>query len=337
MKKRILYIGNKLSDKKTNPTAHNALKKALEAEGFQIISASHLQNKLLRLGHMISSFFRHFKNYDLVLIDLYSTQNFWYAVVISRLAKSFGKDYIPILHGGDLKRRFSESPKTVAKLFKNAREIISPSQYLKQEVIKLGFTNVLYLPNPLDIKDYKFKPRDSFEPELLWVRAFNKIYNPLLAIKTLELLLKDFPQARLTMVGPDKDGSLRSCRTYSEEKKLPVTFPGKLNKKKWTALAEECDIFLNTTQIDNTPVSVIEAMALGLPVVSTNVGGIPYLLEDKRSGLLVVPNDPVAMANSVKILLDNPRHAESIAVEARRKAKSLDWEIIKQKWIGLLS
>ncbi|MGM1056407.1 MAG: glycosyltransferase family 4 protein [Bacteroidota bacterium] len=337
MKNRILYIGNKLSDRRSNPTAHTALKKGLQKEGFKIYSASHFKNKYLRLGHMMGSFFWHFRRVDLVLIDVYSTQNFWYAVVVSRLAKLFRKKYIPILHGGDLKNRFKSSPEAIKKLFGNAYTVISPSLYLKEEVEQLGFSNVLYLPNPLYIPTYRFKTRKQLRPELLWVRAFDAIYNPMLALKTLEILLKDHPEAALKMVGPDKDGSLSTCRKYAEERNLPVAFTGKLKKQQWKALAADCDIFLNTTHIDNTPVSVLEAMALGLPVVSTNVGGIPFLIEAGKTGMLVPPNDAEAMARAVEYLLNNHESAHHIAVNARETAESFDWEVIKSSWKELLS
>ncbi|CAM4098274.1 glycosyltransferase family 4 protein [Gillisia limnaea] len=337
MKNRLLYIGNKLSDKRSNPTAHNALKKGLQKEGFKTYSVSHFKNKYLRLGHMAGAFFWHFRRVELVLIDVYSTQNFWYAVVISRLAKLFQKKYVPILHGGDLKNRFMRSPEAIRKLFGNAYMVISPSLYLKEEVEKLGFPNVRYLPNPLYIDTYRFKTRKVLRPELLWVRAFDKIYNPMLALQTLEILLKDHPEAVLKMVGPDKDGSLSNCRKYAGERNLPVTFTGKLKKQQWKVLASNCDIFLNTTHIDNTPVSVIEAMALGLPVVSTNVGGIPFLIEAGRTGMLVPPNNAEAMAKAVEYLMNNPEAAHAIATNARETAENFDWELIKHKWKELLS
>jgi glycosyltransferase involved in cell wall biosynthesis len=97
------------------------------------------------------------------------------------------------------------------------------------------------------------------------------------------------------------------------------------------------DIFLNTTNIDNTPVSVLEAMACGLCVVSTNVGGIPYLLEHEHDALLVPPNDPQAMATAVHRLLNEPDLAERLSRNARQKAAQCDWSIILPQWEALLT
>jgi glycosyltransferase involved in cell wall biosynthesis len=336
MGKAILYIGNKLSRSKKNPTTHEALEQGLKAEGFTIYSASHLQNKYLRLVDMLWCFFRNYRKVDFVLIDVYSTQNFWYALAIARMSKAFSKKYIPILHGGNLEKRFKDSPAKSAHLLKNAHCIICPSPYLKGQVEKLGYSGVHYISNPLFLTEYTFKPRANLKPKLLWVRAFDRIYNPLLALKSLEILIKYHPEAQLCMVGPDKDGSMETCRKYAEKHKLPIRFTGKLKKKEWIALAENFDIFINTTDIDNTPVSVIEAMALGISVVSTEVGGIPFLIENDRSGLLVPPNDPVKMADSVMKLLGNPLQALEMSRCAREKTTNFDWPVIKHEWSKVL-
>jgi len=79
------------------------------------------------------------------------------------------------------------------------------------------------------------------------------------------------------MVGPDKDSSLGEAKDLAKQLGVAesVTFTGVLPKAQWHQLSEKFDIFINTTNIDNMPVSIIEAMALGLPIVSTNAGGLP--------------------------------------------------------------
>ena len=138
------------------------------------------------------------------------------------------------------------------------------------------------------------------------------------------------------MVGPDKDGSLEMCKKYAAEKKLPVTFSGKLTKEDWIALAKEYDIFINTTHFDNTPVSVIEAMALGLPVVSTNVGGVPYLLDNKKEALLVPDDDSEAFVEAIVSLCNNSSLTRGLVQNARRKAEDFDWKNVKHLWDALL-
>jgi glycosyltransferase involved in cell wall biosynthesis len=116
-----------------------------------------------------------------------------------------------------------------------------------------------------------------------------------------------------------------------------IGLPGRITKVEVTDWMSRGDIFLNTTNVDNTPVSVLEAMACGLCVVSTNVGGIPYLLEHEHDALLVPPNDPVAMATAVRRLLTEPSLAERLSRNARQKAEQFDWSIILPQWEALLT
>ncbi len=139
------------------------------------------------------------------------------------------------------------------------------------------------------------------------------------------------------MVGPPKDESFAKCKDRAREENLPVTFTGILSKEDWVSLATNHDIFINTTNFDNTPVSVMEAMALGLPVVSTNVGGLPYLIEDAVDGFLVPKEHPEAFVQAIQKLLENPQIAKAMALAARKKVEQFDWEVVKHQWISLLS
>ncbi|WP_037316512.1 glycosyltransferase family 4 protein [Salegentibacter sp. Hel_I_6] len=334
--KKLLYIGNELESRGGASTSIDRLAPLFRKEGFQVKTASTRKNQFFRLLDMQQSLLENRSWADLVLIDVYSTRNFWYAVVTAKLCKILELDYIPILHGGDLPLRLKKNPKLSAELFNNAKLNIAPSKYLYEVFQQAGFTNLKYIPNSIFLKDYSFKIRRDLKPKVLWVRAFAEIYNPMLAIKVLEELLKEYPGAELCMVGPEKDESYKECFNYAESKKLPVKFTGKLTKQEWTELSKDYDIFLNTTNVDNTPVSLIEAMALGLPIVSTNVGGIPYLLKDQENGLLVPYNSKSAMVEAISTLLENPDLAENISQNARNQAEKFDWARVKEDWKEIL-
>jgi glycosyltransferase involved in cell wall biosynthesis len=115
-----------------------------------------------------------------------------------------------------------------------------------------------------------------------------------------------------------------------------VLLAGPLPKSEVPRALSQGDIFLNTTNVDNTPVGVIEAMACGLCVVSTNVGGIPFLVEDGLDGLLVPSDNVTAMAAAVKRIPREPRLAERLSRNARVKAEQFDWSVILPQWEELL-
>lgn len=334
--KNILYIGNHLSRKGKTETTIKTLSDVLRLEGFTVYAVSDIESKVFRLLHMLLAIIKHAKRVDYVLIDTYSTSNFYFAYLSSQLCRLLHLKYIPILHGGDLPKRLKNSPKLSKSIFKNAFINVAPSAYMQHEFKKFGYSNLVYIPNSIHLKNYHFKQRNRDNINLLWVRSFSEIYNPLLAVKILKSLLNENINATLCMVGPDNDGSLQMTKKYAEELGVEVKFTGLLSKQEWIELSEDYNIFINTTNFDNMPVSVIEAMALGLPVISSNVGGLPFLIEDETNGILVNPDNSEAFVSAVKKVVSNTENTHEMTLNARKKVENFDWEVVKRQWISVL-
>ncbi|MGV9003490.1 glycosyltransferase family 4 protein [Flavobacterium sp.] len=334
--KKILYIGNKLSSHGNTVTSIETLGLFLEIEGYKVYYASSKNNIFIRMIHMIFKTIKHSKEIDYVLIDTYSTLNFWYAVIISQLCRLLNMKYIAKLHGGDLPKRLENSKVLCKLVFKNAYINIAPSDYLYNAFSEKGFTNIKYIPNTIEIDKYLFSNKQLDFPRLLWVRSFAKIYNPLLAVKVLIKVKEKYPNAILCMIGPKKDDSYDETIQFAKDNNVEVLITGKLAKEEWVALSVNYNVFINTTHYDNTPVSVIEAMALGFPVVSTNVGGIPYLIENNKTGFLVDDNDVAGMVKNVENIFKDVQTTNFVIANAHELVKKFDWEIIKKEWIQLL-
>jgi glycosyltransferase involved in cell wall biosynthesis len=334
--KKLLYIGNKLAEHGYNSTSIETLGSFLEEEGYQVYYASSKKNKFLRLLEMISATIKHSKNVDYVLIDTYSTKNFWYAFIISQLCRLLSLKYIPKLHGGDLPRRIVQSKFLSNLIFENAYINISPSYYLIEAFNRQGYKNIKYIPNTIDLRLYPQFDKQFKTPKLLWVRSFSTIYNPIMAIKVFMDVRKMFPDAELCMVGPKKDNSYEKTIQFAKQNNVAVKFTGKLSKEEWIALSANYNIFINTTHFDNTPISVIEAMSLGIPVVSTNVGGIPFLLEHDANALLVGDNNSEAMTRQIVRIFTEPELAENLCENAKNTINNFDWKIVKRQWLDLL-
>lgn len=333
--KRILYIGNNLSKKSKYKTSIAILSELLEKEHFQLTVVSNKTNKLIRLLDMIYKTILLRNKVDFVLIDTFSTLNFYYAYIISLICKLFSLKYIPILRGGDLPKRLIKNPVLSKTIFKNAYKNVAPSNYLKVAFKKENFKTE-FIPNTIPLEDYKYLERTNIQPKLLWVRSFKHLYNPTLAIKVLLELKKKYPDAVLCMVGPFLDDSYQETVNLVQKYNLEdsVEFTGVLTKEDWHKKATEYDVFINTTNFDNTPISVIEAMALGLTIVSTNVGGMPYLIENKVDGLLVDKENVDAMTNAIIDVIEGKYL--TLSKKAREKAETFDWDIIKYKWFKIL-
>lgn len=336
MKNNLLYIGNKLLKHGMTATSIETLGVFLEAEGYNLIYASSKIYKLPRMLDMLYTTIKYRKKVDFVIIDTYSTKNFWYAFFVSQLCRLLNLKYITKLNGGDLPNRILRTPRMCNLIFKNAYKNIAPSFYLLEAFSNKGYAEIIYIPNTIELQNYPFKSRESISLKLLWVRSFTMIYNPEMAIKVFQDLKKEFSQAELCMVGPDKDGTLEKIKLLARKKGLQVNFTGGLSKEDWIALSQNYDIFINTTHFDNTPVSVIEAMALGLPIVSTNVGGIPYLLEHNKTALLVEDNDIEGMINAIKEIINNKSLRNNLIQNAQYLVKEFDWTKVKDKWNEVL-
>lgn len=333
---KILYIGNNL----TQVTGYNstiAVLSKLLKEHYQIKVVSDKQNKLLRFLDMCWTVIRNRRTVDYILIDTFSALNFYFALAVSQLARMFKIKYIPILHGGNLPCRLEQSTYFSQLIFTNSHANVAPSNYLKNAFEKKGF-RVKFIPNVLNISDYKFVERIQLKPNLLWVRAFDNIYNPTMAVEVLHRLKRIYPHAKLCMIGPFKDASYQEVIKKIEEYNLKesVEITGVLPKKEWLKKSEAYDIFINTTNFDNTPVSIMEAMALGFPIVSTNAGGLPFLISDKKDGILVAKNDAKQMAKEIDNLIKNPLFAKELVTNAHKKAISFDWQTVKHQWFELL-
>lgn len=336
--KKLVYIGNFLNKDQTYQSASDLLVDSLCTRDYPIEKSSNKRNKAIRIIEITVAIFNNRNTTKVLLIDVFSTLNFYQALWAKGLAKWLKIPHVLILHGGNLPHRIKQNQLLSKYLFKNASAIVAPSFYLKEAVEKEGY-KVVYIPNMLNIINYPLKMRSVLKPHLLWVRAFDKIYNPQMAIEVLIELLKTYPEARLTMVGPDKDGSLLACKKLVNKYSLndSVRFTGALTKADWHLVAQQHDIFINTTTVDNTPVSVMEAMALGLPVVSTEVGGIPFLLEDGVNALLCESANAVSMANQINKLLEDPILVHDLSANARKKVEQFDIELVQKKWIELIN
>lgn len=332
--KNLLYVGNKLSGHGNTATAIEVLGPLLEQEGFALAYASSKRNKMARLADMLWQTVSHFRTTDFVLIDTYSTWNFWYAVAISQVCRLLKLKYIPILHGGNLPHRLVRNPALCRMVFGYAHLNVAPSGYLAEAFSAQGF-RVATIPNPFDRSDFPQRQRESLRPRLLWVRSFAPIYNPEMAVAVLSLLKEKFPEATLCMVGPDK-GVLDDVKRLAKDQNLSIVFTGKQTKKQWAALSSAYDIFINTSHVDNTPFSIIEALSLGMAVVSTNVGGIPHLLTHGENAMLVPDGDAASMANCVIELVENEPLSNKILRQSEALVAHSDWQNVRDKWLEIL-
>lgn len=336
--KTVLLVDNFLSSAGYNPTFSEVLSSRLRAVGWSVITTSHFLNRPARLADMMMTAWRRRREYEVAIVSVYERLAFFWAEATCWVLRQASKPYILRLSGGDLPKFARHYPRRVRRLLNSATAVTAPSEYLLQQM-RAYRSDIRLLPNAIGLSCYSFHLREHPQPRLIWLRAFHSIYNPTLAPRMLTRLISQFPNVHLIMVGPDKgDGSLQVTQKIAAKLCLKdhITFVGRVPKIAVPEWLNKGDIFINTTDVDNMPVSVLEAMACGLCVVSTDVGGIPYLLEHEKDALLVPPNNPGDMAEAVRRILTELGLAACLSAGGRYKAERFDWSIILPQWEALL-
>jgi glycosyltransferase involved in cell wall biosynthesis len=334
MKPAVLLIGNFLSASVGIPGVSEGLAEQLTAAGWTVLTASAKPGRLARLSDMLWTVWRQRRGYELAHVEVYSGPAFRLAEMVCGLLRWLRKPYVLTLHGGNLPAFAARHPARVRNLFQSAAAVTTPSRYLLEQ-LQAYRDGLQLIPNPLHLPQYPFRLRSALAPHLLWLRSFHAIYNPTLAPRVLALLQDEFPDIHLTMIGPDKgDGSLQATQQTARALGVAARLdcPGPIAKTDVGAWLQRGDVFLNTTNIDNAPVSVLEALACGLCVVSTNVGGIPYLLTHQQDALLTPPDDAAALAQAVRQLLRDPALAASLSRNGRALAEARDWPRVLRQW-----
>lgn len=332
----IFIVGNFFNNRGGTPTTQaEELKKILENRGGKVIHASRHLHRVARFCDTLYSllFFR--RQYQIVNIQFYGGLALVLEGAASLLAKWLGKTIVFTLHGGAIPDKIKKYPKWYRRVLSRATMITCPSNYLIHHLSPLGLPLRL-IENSLPLPAYQFQAKKSFGPRLLWMRSFHPIYNPAMALEVVSLLKKDYPELRLYMAGVDL-GHFEETKTLVSKMGLEkeVIFPGYIDIEKKNLLAETCDIYLCTNRIDNTPVSLLEMMALGLPIVTTNIGGIPFMVQNNEA-LLVASEDAEAMADAVRQLITSPEIGQELVQRGLALVQRYDEAVVAKKWISLL-
>lgn len=334
----VLLVGNFLSASRGTRSVCEDLALRLKAADWSIITTSFRPGRLARLLDFLFTIWRYRKQYHVAHVDVYSGPAFVWAELVCWALREVKKPYVLTLRGGNLPSFAQKTGERVTRLLQSSPIVTTPSAYLFEQM-RPYHKELVLLPNPLDLEKYLYKHRTHPAPKLVWLRAFHHIYNPSLAVQVVAQLAQDFPDVQLVMMGPDKgDGSFEQMKGLALQLGVSdkLTCTGAVTKEEIPRLLNQGDIFLNTPRVDNTPVSVLEAMACGLCIVSTNVGGIPYLIKDEDDALLVPSGDADTMAQAIRRFLTEDGLAERLSKNARRNVEEFDWSSILPAWEKIL-
>lgn len=334
---RVLLLGTFLPASLGSPAVSEGLGERLAAGGWTVYLHSRKTGRVARLRDTVAVAWRLRSDYSVALVDVFSGRAFALAEAACWSLRRARKPYVLALHGGSLPAFARRWPRRVRRLLDSAALVTMPSGYLTAELGPLT-APVRVMPNPISLAHYPFEVRATPRSRLIWLRAFHRIYGAKLACEVLARLRSDHPEARLVMIGHDKrDGSLEEVRDFVETAGLTdhVRLVGPVAKSDVPRWLSGSDIFLNTASVDHAPVSVLEAQACGLCVVSTDAGGLRQALTHGHDGLLAPAGDPDALAAGVRRILAEPGLGEGLSRHARERAAAHDWDLWLPRWRDL--
>ncbi len=252
------------------------------------------------------------------------------AVLISRL---FGKKSILNYRSGEAEDHLTHWPGTTLPVLRRVDEIVVPSGYLVEVFGRFGF-RARSVFNFVDTNRFRFRERNPLKPVFFANRNFEPHYNVACVLRAFAIVQKKLPQAELIVAG---DGKQRTeLESLASQLNLRnIKFLGLVPQEKMPELYNAADIYLNCPNIDNMPGSIIEAFASGLPVVTTEAGGIPFIVTDGQSGLLVSCGDHEGVGGAALRLLEDPALAASITRTAHKECEKYDWESVREEWLRL--
>ena len=214
-----------------------------------------------------------------------------------------------------------------------ADAVVVPSDYLRTVFARHGHA-ARAVPNVVDTSSFRFRERRPVRPRFLSTRNLEPHYRIDQTLRAFAQVRERHPLATLTVAGAGtEEGRLRALA--GELGGRGIHFAGAVERRQMPALYDECDIFLNSSVVDNQPVSVLEAFAAGLPVITTATGDLSRMIEDGCTGVLVPPRDPSAMAAAACRLLDDPDRAGRMALQARQEVEKHSWPRVRREWFDI--
>jgi glycosyltransferase involved in cell wall biosynthesis len=249
-------------------------------------------------------------------------------------AKIFGKRAVLNYHSGEAADHLSRWGILVHPFLRLADEIVVPSDYLREVFARHGY-RARVIRNVVDTARFRFRERKPLRPRLVSTRNLEPIYRVDNTLRAFALLRSRHPEATLTIAG--SGGEEQRLRRLAAPFAGAVHFVGRVEPASMPRVYDDGDIFVNSSIVDNQPLSVLEAFAAGLPVVSTATGEIANMVRDGDTGSIVPAEDPTAMAAAIEHLLADPDGALAIARRARAEVEKYAWPAAYREWLAAYS
>jgi glycosyltransferase involved in cell wall biosynthesis len=259
-----------------------------------------------------------------------------FAAPAVRLAAWRGTPVVVNYRGGEAGPFLQQAAATVRRTMNRAAALLVPSGFL-QDIFAGHDMAARVVPNIIDVQ--RFRPRTPAAPQdqgpqLIIARNLEPIYGIDTALRAFARVLQQHPKARMAVAGSGPLLAELQALASSLGIDGQVRFTGRLDPDEMAALYATSTLSINPSHVDNMPNSVLEAMASGVPVVSTHVGGVPYIVQHDHTALLVPPGDAAAMAMAIERLLADATLAVSLRAAALAEVQRYRWDQVRDQLLA---
>ena len=271
--------------------------------------------------------------YDVIHVYSASYWSYLLSVVpIVLIGRLYGKKVLLNYHSGEAQDHLANWRLTALPFIRLADAVVVPSGYLVDVFARFG-VKARAIHNVVELEVFRYRERSPIRPVFLTSRLHEPLYNVPCVLRAFRLVQDKFPDASLVVAG---DGWMRpQLEQLARDLELRnTTFVGRVPWDGMPDMYDAADVYLTATNIDNMPGSVIECLSCGLPVVSTDAGGVPYIVTHEESALLVSRDDHEAMARSAIRLLEDDTLAVRLARNGRESCDRFTWPAVRDAWVG---
>jgi L-malate glycosyltransferase len=248
------------------------------------------------------------------------------AVAAGRLLQ---KRVILNYHSGEADDHLARHRLIVQPFLEMAHEIVVPSEFLREVFRRRGWRATV-IPNVVDVERFAYRERTSFRPRLLSCRNLESHYRVDLVIEAFRIVRRRHPEAILTVIGTGQERE--GLERLAAPEGGAVHFVGRVEPAEMPRYFDAADVLLNASEVDNQPLTLLEAFAAGLPVVTTPPGDVPRMVRHGETGFLAAPGDPESLARGVCDMVLDPSRACEMARRARQLAEERSWPQVRDAW-----
>jgi len=245
------------------------------------------------------------------------------------VARALGRPVLLNYHSGEAADHLRRS-RVARSVLRRIGTTIVPSRFLVDVFGRFGLAATA-IPNVIDRGRFPYRHRTRLQPRLLSTRNLEANYNVACTLRAFARVQARHPDATLTIVGAGSHEAALQVLAAALGLR-GVTFAGRVSPSEMARYYADADIYVQTPAVDNMPLSVLEAFASGLPVVSTDVGGVRAMLTDDVHGLLAPPDDDAAIADRICRLLEEPGLGARLADAALRETDAYVWDAVRDRW-----